>query len=104
MLAYGKDRRPRSLPDKAEAPVKLRREPRGRTSGLLDTVQISSDNGNISETTTSKGASASYTQTPDARYCRHPRCRHAGTTPTLYFDRRWTVPPDVAQCYRSVAR
>jgi prepilin-type N-terminal cleavage/methylation domain-containing protein len=83
--------------NKAEAPVKTAGGSLAAdTPGFFDTVQISSDNGGISETTSSGGASTSYTQTPAAGIVVTPGAGLPAPTPdTLIFDRRWTVTPDV---------
>jgi prepilin-type N-terminal cleavage/methylation domain-containing protein len=64
--------------------------------GFFDKIQISSDNGGISETTSSAAGSTSYTQTPAAGVIVTPGAGLPPATPdTLIFDRRWTVTPDV---------
>jgi len=64
--------------------------------GYFDSIQISSNNGVISETTTTGGASTSYTQTPAAGIVVTPGAGLPPPTPdSLIFDRRWTVTPDV---------
>jgi prepilin-type N-terminal cleavage/methylation domain-containing protein len=65
------------------------------TVGYFDNVQISTNNGVISETTTTNGASTSYTQTPAAGIVVTPNAGLPAPTPdALIFDRRWTVTPD----------
>jgi len=61
-----------------------------------DTVQISSNNGNIAETTSEGGITTLYTQTPDGNITSVTGgAMPAPTTHTLTFNRSWTVVQDV---------
>jgi type IV pilus assembly protein PilV len=57
-----------------------------------DSVQISSNNGNINETTVSAGATTLYTQKPDGTVVVTPGAGLPAVTPDLLtFDRRWQI-------------
>ena len=61
-------------------------------SGYSDSVQISTSNGNINETTTSAGVTYLYTQQPDGKVV----VTQGGTLPPatsdkMTFDRRWKI-------------
>ena len=61
-----------------------------------DTVQISSNNGNIAETTSEGGITTLYTQTPDGTITSVTGgAMPAPTKDTLTFNRSWTVVKDV---------
>jgi type IV pilus modification protein PilV len=62
------------------------------TAGYSDSVQISSNNGNINETTTANGATTLYTQKPDGTVVVTPGAGLPVATPDmLTFDRRWQI-------------
>lgn len=62
------------------------------TNGYFDNVQISVDNGQINETTTTNGASTSYVQTPAGGMTVTPNSTlPPATSDTLTFDRRWQI-------------
>jgi hypothetical protein len=55
-------------------------------------VQISSNNGNINETTVSAGTTTLYTQKPDGTVVVTPGAGLPAATPDLLtFDRRWLI-------------
>lgn len=61
-----------------------------------DTVQISSNNGNVAETTSEGGITTLYTQTPDGNLTPVTGgAMPAATKDTLTFNRSWTVVKDV---------
>ena len=61
-------------------------------AGYSDSVQISSDNGNINETTVSAGTTTLYTQKPDGTVVVTPGAGLPAATPDLLtFDRRWQI-------------
>jgi type IV pilus assembly protein PilV len=61
-------------------------------AGYSDSVQISSNNGNINETTVSAGATTLYTQKPDGTVVVTPGAGLPAVTPDLLtFDRRWQI-------------
>jgi prepilin-type N-terminal cleavage/methylation domain-containing protein len=61
-------------------------------AGYSDSVQISSDNGNINETTVSAGTTTLYTQKPDGTVVVTPGAGLPAATPDLLtFDRRWLI-------------
>jgi prepilin-type N-terminal cleavage/methylation domain-containing protein len=61
-------------------------------AGYSDSVQISSDNGNINETTVSAGTTTLYTQNPDGSVVVTPGAGLPAATPDLLtFDRRWVI-------------
>jgi prepilin-type N-terminal cleavage/methylation domain-containing protein len=62
------------------------------TAGYSDSVQISSNNGNINETTVSAGTTTLYTQKPDGTVVVTPGAGLPAATPDLLtFDRRWLI-------------
>ncbi len=64
----------------------------GDVAGYSDSVQISTSNGNINETTTSVGVTTLYTQKPDGTVVVTPGASLPATTPDmLTFDRRWQI-------------
>jgi prepilin-type N-terminal cleavage/methylation domain-containing protein len=61
-------------------------------AGYSDSVQISSDNGNLNETTTANGTTTLYTQQPDGTVVVTPGAGLPATSPDmLTFDRRWLI-------------
>ena len=61
-------------------------------AGYSDSVQISSNNGNINETTVSAGTTTLYTQQPDGTVVVTPGAGLPAATPDLLtFDRRWQI-------------
>jgi type IV pilus modification protein PilV len=64
------------------------------TANYFDQVQISSDNGSISETTTSGGNTTVYTQQPGNGVTVTVGALPAPTPDTLTFDRRWQIVDD----------
>jgi prepilin-type N-terminal cleavage/methylation domain-containing protein len=65
------------------------------TAGFFDNVQISSDQGGISETTSTGGASTVYTQQPGGNIVVTAGAGLPAPTPdTLIFDRRWLIAAD----------
>jgi prepilin-type N-terminal cleavage/methylation domain-containing protein len=65
------------------------------TAGFFDNVQISSDNGGISETTSSGGTSTAYTQAPGGNITVTTGAGLPAPTPdTLLFNRRWLIVPN----------
>ncbi len=61
-------------------------------AGYSDSVQISTDNGNINEITTANGATTLYTQKPDGTVVVTPGAGLPAATPDmLTFDRRWQI-------------
>ena len=64
-------------------------------AGYSDSVQISSNNGNINETTVSAGTTTLYTQKPDGTDVVTPGAGLPAATPDLLtFDRRWLIAPN----------
>lgn len=64
-------------------------------AGYSDSVQISTANGNINETTTANGATTLYTQKPDGTVVVTPGATLGAATPDmLTFDRRWLITPN----------
>jgi prepilin-type N-terminal cleavage/methylation domain-containing protein len=63
----------------------------GDLPGFNDSVQISSTNGNINETTVSAGVSTLYTQTPDGTVTVTPAGLGAATPDELTYHRRWQL-------------
>jgi type IV pilus assembly protein PilV len=62
------------------------------TAGFSDSVQISSNDGNINETTTANGTTTLYTQTPSGTVTVTPGAGLPAATPDLLtFDRRWQI-------------
>jgi prepilin-type N-terminal cleavage/methylation domain-containing protein len=62
------------------------------TAGYFDDVQISVDNGVISETTSTNGASTSYVQAPGGNITVTQNSGLPAPTPdTQIFDRRWII-------------
>jgi prepilin-type N-terminal cleavage/methylation domain-containing protein len=62
------------------------------TAGYFDSVQISTQNGNINETETSAGNSTLYTQQPDGTVTVTPGAGLPAATPDLLtFKRRWQI-------------
>jgi prepilin-type N-terminal cleavage/methylation domain-containing protein len=62
------------------------------TPGYSDSVQISSTNGNINESTTISGTTTLYTQRPDGVVVVTPGAGvPAATSDMLTFDRRWLI-------------
>jgi prepilin-type N-terminal cleavage/methylation domain-containing protein len=78
--------------DKLDTPVQAGGSLTANTVGYFDNVQISIDNGQINETTTTNGVSTSYVQTPAAGMTVTP---NAGLPPnssdTQTFNRRWLI-------------
>jgi type IV pilus modification protein PilV len=65
------------------------------TAGFFDNVQISSDQGALSETTSTGGVSTSYTQQPGGNVVVTSGAGlPAPTRDTLTFDRRWLIAAD----------
>ena len=61
-------------------------------AGYSDSVQISSNDGNINETTVSAGTTTLYTQKPDGTVVVTPGAGLPAATPDLLtFDRRWQI-------------
>jgi prepilin-type N-terminal cleavage/methylation domain-containing protein len=64
----------------------------GDVAGFNDSVQISSNNGNINETTSSAGVNTLYTQTPDGTVTVTPGAGLAAATgDELTYHRRWQL-------------
>jgi type IV pilus modification protein PilV len=62
------------------------------TAGYFDNVQISANNGSISETTSSGGVSTVYTQQPGGSVTVTQNAGLPAPTPdSLVFDRRWVI-------------
>jgi prepilin-type N-terminal cleavage/methylation domain-containing protein len=63
--------------------------------GYSDSVQVSTSNGNVYETTTSAGVTTLYTQNPDGTVTVTPGAALPAATPDmLTYDRRWVVVPN----------
>lgn len=78
--------------DKNDTPVQPGGSLAADTTGYFDDVQISVDNGQINETTSTSGVSTSYVQTPGAGMTVTPNAGlPAVTSDTLTFDRRWII-------------
>jgi prepilin-type N-terminal cleavage/methylation domain-containing protein len=61
-------------------------------TGYSDSVQISTANGNINETTTANGVTTLYTQRPDGTVVVTPGATLGAATPDmLTFNRRWLI-------------
>jgi prepilin-type N-terminal cleavage/methylation domain-containing protein len=61
-------------------------------TGYSDSVQISTANGNINETTTANGITTLYTQRPDGTVVVTPGATLGAATPDmLTFNRRWLI-------------
>jgi prepilin-type N-terminal cleavage/methylation domain-containing protein len=64
-------------------------------AGYSDSVQVSTSNGNVYETTTSAGVTTLYTQNPDGTVISTPGAALPAATPDmLTFDRRWLITKD----------
>jgi type IV pilus assembly protein PilV len=64
----------------------------GDAAGYFDDVQISTNNGNINETTTQNGVTTVYTQQPGGNITVTQNASLPAPTPdTLTFDRRWLI-------------
>lgn len=62
--------------------------------GYSDSVQVSTSNGNVYETTTSAGQTTLYTQNPDGTVTVTPGAALPAATPDmLTYDRRWLIVP-----------
>jgi prepilin-type N-terminal cleavage/methylation domain-containing protein len=78
--------------DKNDTPVQAGGSLAADTTGYFDQVQISVDNGQINETTTTNGTTTAYTQTPTSGMVVTPNAGlPAVTSDTLTFDRRWII-------------
>jgi prepilin-type N-terminal cleavage/methylation domain-containing protein len=67
----------------------------GNVAGYWDSVQISTSNGNINETTTTGGVTTLYTQKPDGTVGVTLGATLPPATPDmLTFTRRWQITPD----------
>ena len=78
--------------DKTDTPVQAGGSLVANTSGYFDNVQISVDNGQINETTTTNGVSTSYVQTPTSGMTVTPNAGlPAVSSDTLTFNRRWII-------------
>jgi prepilin-type N-terminal cleavage/methylation domain-containing protein len=63
--------------------------------GYSDSVQVSTSNGNVYETTTSAGVTTLYTQNPDGTVTVTPGAALPAATPDmLTYDRRWLIVPN----------
>ena len=81
--------------DKGDAPVQPGGSLAANTAGYYDSVQISVDNGQINETTTTSGTSTSYVQTPTSGMVVTPNATlPAATSDTQTYTRRWLITPN----------